>query len=341
MYPISSKKFSFLQMLLICLVVSIATFGVTFLLKNNSKSIDETTAAHKAYCNFNVKRLDGLKYVKPIMFVSEDCPSDHLAGLNQKIVAIINQYQTNQGVTTASVYIRDYAPNGWTSVNEDEKYDPGSLFKVPVMIAILKMNEDNPGFLNKKVTFSKPYSLGKNVAYPSNSIQLGQSYTIQELLVYMIKYSDNNATVLLETYMKPEVLQSLFADIGLEVPNIASKQYLFTVSQYSLFMRSIFNAGYLSIKDSEFAAELLTHCDFKDGIAKGLPSNVEIAHKFGEAGTNLEKQLHESAIVYLKNKPYLLTIMTRGKENKVLAQLIAAISKVVYEDMLADATNSM
>ena len=335
-----SKRFSLLQIVLICLLVSIATFGLTIFFKIDHKNIDEPTATNKAYCNYNVKRLKGLKYIKPILFVDEDCQSDDLVDLQQKIISIINQYHTNQGVTTASVYIREYANNEWISINENEKYEPGSLFKVPILIAILKMNENNPGFLNKKVIFSKPFSIDKNVAYASKSIQLGQSYTINELLMYMIKYSDNNATALLETHMKPEVFQKLFSDIGLEVPNIAAKQYLFTVNQYSLFMRTIFNAGYLTINDSEFAAGLLTQCNFKEGIVKGLPSNIELAHKFGESGNMTEKQLHESAIIYLKNKPYLLTIMTKGKDNKVLSQLIAAISKIVYTDMLSD-TNSI
>lgn len=36
-------------------------------------------------------------------------------------------------------------------------------------------------------------------------------------------------------------------------------------------MKAIYNAAYLTINDSENAAELLTQCDFKDGIVKSLP----------------------------------------------------------------------
>ncbi len=61
---------------------------------------------------------------------------------------------------------------------------------------------------------------------------------------------------------------------------------------------------------------------------------VPIAHKFGESGTPIEMQLHESAIVYLKNKPYLLTVMTKGKDNKTLSKLIGEISAVTYKNML-------
>ena len=57
-----------------------------------------------------------------------------------------------------------------------------------------------------------------------------------------------------------------------------------------------------------------------------------MAHKFGESGTPVDKQLHESAIVYLDKKPYLLTVMTKGKDNASLSKLICEISSIVYKD---------
>jgi beta-lactamase class A len=149
----------------------------------------------------------------------------------------------------------------------------------------------------------------------------------------MIKYSDNKATILLESNMKSEVLQKLFTDLGLEAPNIYATQYFFTTSQYSLFIRAIYNACYLSINDSEFAAKLLSECNFKDGIVSGLPKGTPIIHKFGESGNQVEKQLHESAIIYANNKPFLLTIMTKGKENKTLSRLIKEVTNTVYTEM--------
>jgi beta-lactamase class A len=97
-------------------------------------------------------------------------------------------------------------------------------------------------------------------------------------------------------------------------------------------LRAIYNATYLTIDDSEYAAELLNKCEFNDGIRKGVPVSVKMAHKFGESGTPVDKQLHESAIVYLKDKPYMLTVMTKGKDNATLSKLISEISAVVYKD---------
>lgn len=332
------KRFSLLHAVPALVIISLVTFYVTSLWKE--KQFNDQLSSIPVSCNYDIKRMDGFKYIKPLMFVDEDCESDLLMSTKQKLISIIDKYKSNGDVETASVYLREYNHNEWMSINEAEKYDPGSLFKVPVLITILKMNEINPGFLNKSVTYSKSFNTGKNVAFPSKTITLGQSYTIRELLTYMIKYSDNNATILLENNMDSKVLQKMFKDMNLEVPNVYATQFKFTVKEYSYFMRAIYNAGYLNVEDSEFAGQLLSQSDFKEGIVKGLPANTRIAHKFGESGNQTQKQLHESAIVYLNSKPYLLTIMTRGSDNKKLSQLLGELSQAVYSDMASDSSGS-
>ena len=333
MISFKNKKFTLLHVILFAFLACIATFFLTNFWKEKQFTEKSNAAVSSYACNYNVKRMNGFKFIKPLMFVDEDCESEGLMSIKQKITAVVDRYKTVGDVSAASVYLRAYNHNEWICVNENEKFDPGSLFKVPVMIAILKQNELNPGFLNKRISYDQGIDAGKNVAFASKMIQLGQSYSVKELLIYMIKYSDNNATILLEKNMEPKILQKLFSDIGLEVPNIYASQYLFSTKDYSYFMRAIYNAAYLSIEDSEFAGELLSQCDFKDGILLGLPKNTKVAHKFGESGSQVVKQLHESAIVYLDNQPYLLTVMTKGNDNKKLSQLIKEISQTVYNDM--------
>ncbi len=339
MISFKNKRFSLLHAIIFVALTAIVTFSLTSFWKER-QFVAKMNNATTLSANYNVKRMDGFKYIKPLMFVDDEYESDGLMGVKQKITGIIDAYKASGDLINASIYLREYAHNEWMCINENEKFDPGSLFKVPVLIAILKMAETHPGFLNKSLTYNKVVNTGKNVAFVSKTIKLGQSYTVKELLTYMIKYSDNNATILLEENLDPKILQKLFSDVGLQVPNIYATQYLFTTKEYSYFMRAIYNAGYLSVEDSEFAGELLSQCDFKDGIVRGLPEGTKLAHKFGESGNQNEKQLHESAIVYLENKPYLLTIMTRGKDNKKLSQFIGEVSQAVYTDMrnMANAT---
>jgi beta-lactamase class A len=329
--PFLEKKFSWLSVIIFSAVAVLVFFSITSWIHCDD-NIPET-ANNKYSCNYDITRLNGLKYIKPIMFVDDECESDNMQDIKLQIVEIVNRYKNFEGVTSASIYLRQFSTNDWMCVNETDKFEPGSLFKVPVLMSILKMCEENPSFINKRISYNNFIDDGKNVAYKSKSIQLGQSYTVKELLTYMIKYSDNKATILLESNMKSEVLQKLFTDLGLEAPNIYATQYFFTTTQYSLFIRAIYNACYLSITDSEFAAKLLSECNFKEGIVSGLPKGTPIIHKFGESGNQVEMQLHESAIIYAYSKPFLLTIMTKGKDNKTLAKLIKEVTNKVYTEM--------
>lgn len=337
MISFKNKKFTLLHLMFFSLLIAVVTFSLTSFWKERQFTEQSISATSANSLNFNVKRMNGYQFIKPLMFVDGDSESEHLMGIKQKIAAIIDRYKTVGDITTASVYLRDYTYNEWTSVNDDERFDPGSLFKVPVLIAILRQNELHPGFLNKSLVYNQRVDAGKNVAFTSKTIQFGQTYTVKELLTFMIKYSDNSATILLEKNLEPKILQKLFSDVGLEVPNIYASQYLFTTREYSYFMRAIYNAAYLSADHSEYAGELLSQCEFKDGILLGLPKGTRVAHKFGESGNQIDKQLHESAIVYLANKPYLLTVMTKGKDNKKLSQLIGEISQTAYNYMLNEA----
>ena len=299
-----------------------------------------STQIQSSGCSYKVRRLGGLQYIKPLLFVDNLCQAEKLIPLKSSLNILFDNFKKSGVLNSASFYIKDYSNNDWMAINEDEKYSPGSLLKVPQLITYLKMNEENPGLLNKKIPFTHPLLTDRKPIYTSKSIKLGQSYTIKELLKYMIQYSDNNATILLNENIDVKVFKKVFTDLCLSEPDWYAKNYPISVNEYSIFMRALFNAGYLTIKDSEFAVELLTKSDFKNGIVDGLPSNIQLAHKFGESGDAKEKQLHESAIIYLNNNPILITIMTKGKDMSKLPEVIKEASNLVYNQMNSYQTSS-
>ena len=273
MGPVFNKKLSFSYIVIIATLTAIFTFSITTFISSKKESDLLEKASVNNACSYSIKRMDGYKFIRPLMFVDEPCEGDGLMATKQEINTIIENYKTYNGVIGASVYLRNYGTNEWISVNDEEKYEPGSLFKVPIMITYLRMNEISPGVLDKEIVFNQHFAIDKNVAFKSKGLEFGKSYKIRELLRYMIQYSDNDATVLLNNNMNSDVLLKLFRDLGLEKPEIHSNHYYFTAKQYSLFMRTLYNAAYLSIDDSEFATELLSKCDFEQGIKMGIHSS--------------------------------------------------------------------
>jgi beta-lactamase class A len=336
MKSIFNKNYSLLIVLILLGISNASTFIITkkYDTSNNIKVKKQSlNQIQSNACSFKVRRLGGLHYIKPLLLIDNLCQGDKLMPLKSSLNILFDNFKKSGVLNSASFYMKDYSNNDWMAINEYEKYSPGSLLKVPQLITILKMNEENPGFLNKKIPYVNTLITDKKPIYTSKSIKPGQSYTVKELLVYMIQYSDNNATMLLNGIIDIKIFKKVFTDLGLSEPDWYAKSYPISANEYSVFLRVLFNSGYLNMKDSEFALRLLTKSDFKNGIVNGLPANVQLAHKFGESGDASEKQLHESAIVYLNNNPFLITIMTKGKDLKKLPEVIKEASNLVYNHM--------
>lgn len=284
-------------------------------------------------CIPDVKRLGGYQYIRPLLFADKACQTEKLLPLRNQVESIINNYKQTGTINSASIYLRQLNQGDYINIGESEKYNPGSLLKVPELITFFKMKEKRPGILDEKITYSKPLNLPKQATFVSKSIEIGKTYTIKELLYYMIAYSDNNATWLLNQRMDMDVFRKVFTDLGIPNPDLQSADIPITTKEYSYFMRVLYNASYLDIKDSEFCTELLSHSDFVIGLVNGLPKGTKVAHKFGEAGDGVNAHLSESGIVYINNTAYLLTVMTKGKDNKSLPTVISNISQKVYEGM--------
>ncbi len=105
-------------------------------------------------------------------------------------------------------------------------------------------------------------------------------------------------------------------------------------------MSVLYSGPYLTFRNSEFATSLLTECDFKDGMVKGVPPGTKVAHKFGEWNNQAGKELHEIAIVYCNDMPYLLTVMTKGKDIHKMCDVLARLSHVTYQEMSHREPNS-
>lgn len=284
---------------------------------------------------YTIRRVNGFKNIQPILSVEPNEESASFSPLKSELNDIIEQLRANGAISEASVYLREFDHGKWAYLNPDGQYHPASLMKVALLICYLRMAETNPGLLDKELYFEQPEP-GKITTqyYSGKSIEAGKKYKIHELLYYMIAYSDNNATWVLSSHFNPEMLYKLFSDLGLKPPVQDELAFKMTAKEYATFFNAIYNSSYLTPEYSDYAAELLQQCSFGEGFVKGIGKNQDstIWHKFGEwRHPGHDYELHESGIIHVKGKPYLLTIMTRGNNTDHLADGISRISQKVYE----------
>jgi beta-lactamase class A len=205
---------------------------------------------------------------------------------------------------------------------------------VPLLITYLRLSEEKKGVLETKLLFNQVTNEAKEFKqeFVKEGIKTGNSYTVKELLKYMIENSDNNATMLLMNSIPFNEFEKTFTDLGLS-KDLTQNDAVISAKDYSSFWIALYNGSYLNFKDSEFALSLLSQCDFKDGITKNIPSSVKVAHKFGEKGDAKYHAFSETAIIYANNTPYLISIMTEGKEQVKLPAVIQEISSSVYNSI--------
>lgn len=250
------------------------------------------------------------------------------------LTSFVDILKQKPDISEVSVYFRDLNNGPIVGVNQDIQFSPASLLKLPIMMTYFSSAESNPELLDQKIEFKKHSQLlpDTQVIPPEQQIHLSQTYTIGQLIEYMIKYSDNEAMALLYDHLPVTEQVDLYTRVGVDSSIISDPTRSLSVKQYSIFFRILFNASYLSIKDSERALKILSESTFTDGLRAGVPTAIPVAHKFGERqfSDNLQ-QFHDCGIVYYPKHPYLLCIMTRGYATPVLEQAIADVSKFVYE----------
>ncbi len=293
-------------------------------------------AAHAPICDQRIMRVNGFHLVKPLLSSEPMCSSPRFDGIKDAIGDVVAKFKSEGVVTSASVYLREFKKGEWTVYNENEDYDPGSMLKLPVLLTLLAMSEEQPGFMDHTTVCDRSGSTGKQVFFESQHAEPGRSYTTRQYLELMIVNSDNIATANVMHLMPKDRFIRTFTDLGLPGPDLGAKRYRMTVQDYSVFMKALYNSSYLGPLNSERALDLMARSDFKLGLCAGIPDPVAVAHKFGESGDTQEQQLHETGLVYLPGNTYLITVMTRGNDMTRLPQVLSSISKLVYERMAAN-----
>ncbi len=291
------------------------------------------TAAAQPECVYGITRLSGYRHISPIMTADQECESEKLMPLKLMLSNYVEHEQLAGNVINASVYVRRLVDDGWMNINPRDVFHPASLLKVPQMIAYLKKAETDHGLLDREYLFEKSYDDMPKQYYSAKTLQPGHKYSVRELFRFMIVYSDNNANIELVNRMDMNVFNNTFKALHLAPPNLTDYSYQIGTRDYSRFLELLYNASYLSMEASEYATELLANAAFKDGIVKKLPKNTGVAHKMGEWGDGNVVELHDCGIVYVEGNPYIITVMTRGKDMEKLSELIGNISLMTYEAM--------
>lgn len=278
-------------------------------------------------------------FINPLVVCDDRGPGiefTELRDFKRSIQEHIDRLKQAKGVSNIAVYFRDLNNGPAFGIDQDVRFTPASLMKVPMMIACLKIAEKTPEFLQQRIAKrdSVDFNLMETVK-PSQVIIPNQEYTIEELVRRTVAYSDNNALNLLISKVDNRQIEEIYEDLGIPSPQRTPSEDFLTVKEYASFFRILFNASYLNKEMSKKALQFLSEVDFDRGLTNGVPKEIGVVHKFGERIIKSQNmvQFHDCGIVYYPSHPYLLCIMTRGSSVEQTLGSIREISRVTFEHL--------
>lgn len=232
-----------------------------------------------------------------------------------------DKYEADPNV---SVYF-EYLPTGASiAINKDAEFYPASLLKVPVAMAVAKKIEKGEWkWTNELVLMptDKDEKFGTLYKEPSNS-----THTIEELVNRSLSDSDNSAHFMLVRNLEMEEMKDVYDHMGLE--GFLETEGSLSAKRYSVMMRALYNSSYNTEDNSQKLLSYLSQSPFDDYLQTGLSKDVSFAHKIGVDG---DKKIYlDSGIIYAKDRPYLLTVMTKNKDEQTAKKIMADISEKVY-----------
>jgi beta-lactamase class A len=245
--------------------------------------------------------------------------------------ALLNQFTEHEDFYVGLYF--EYLPTGANIVvNNDRAMWPASLIKIPVAMAVMKKVERGEWKLDNQLVIldeDKDASFGDLYKEPS-----GTTLTIREFLHATLVDSDNTAHFVLLRNLDTDELEDVFIHLGLETvledlkkkPEAESEDNRMTAKTYSVFFRSLYNATYLSIENSQLFLQFLTEGPKEYGRS-GIPADIVFAHKTGIRSE--DRVWADAGVVYLDRRPYLLTIMLeqKNKDQEINDEQIELIFK--------------
>ncbi|HEY4488764.1 MAG TPA: serine hydrolase [Candidatus Paceibacterota bacterium] len=232
------------------------------------------------------------------------------------------------GASSTTLYFEFLNTGSNISINPGLKVWPASLAKLPLALSVVKKIERGTWSYDMKLVLEEDDRDTRSGTLGSHA--MGTAFTVERLLEEMLVHSDNTAYQTLLGNMVSTDHDPLIYETGLE--ELADSTGKTDAKEYSRLYRVLYTSSFLKRENSSKILTWLVYTDFDRFLASGLESNVKFANKWGiNTGDHV---YHDSGIVYIPGRPYILTVMVQGDgsfgEEALVQDLMHDISERVY-----------
>lgn len=248
---------------------------------------------------------------------------------------------------TMGIVIRDLTDGKEFVLNGDDVFPTASSIKLPMLAELYRQSQTGTGAkLGDLYTFRKE-DLVSDSAIMANLTPGVSRVTNRDLAGFVVAVSDNAATNVLIDRVGMENVNHMLDSLGLHQTRLRRKmmdidaakkgnENVSTPHEMAALLETLYRGKLLNPAMSEDFFNLM--CTTKDSpLPKLLPDGTRIANKPGE----LDGVRTDSGIVFLKNHPYVISVMTTyDRDEHAAFDTISQISLIAYRYFNAVAIGS-
>lgn len=223
---------------------------------------------------------------------------------------------------------------------ENEKIISASIIKVPIMLAVLNKLINNNISLETQIHIDKKIILKDTEVFETNQ----NTYSLKELLNWMIISSDNTATNILIEYVGMDYINEYIKE-ELKVKNTVLQRYMLDYNAINegknnytnqmdmlIIFEKLFKKEILNEEYCEFAIQVLYNQRIKNQILRYVYEPCEFAHKTG----SLEYLNHDVGVLKLNNKLFYIGISIYNCKSRIGNKRLSGILGKLIIDYLKE-----
>jgi|FaiFalFF_MnMetaG_3_1042247.scaffolds.fasta_scaffold00733_7 beta-lactamase class A len=230
----------------------------------------------------------------------------------------------------------DLIGNERFALNENLVFPQGSAIKIPILMEVYKQAHEGRFRLTDRRRIEGAYVVGGSGILKEFGEGMSE-VSIYDLCVLMIVLSDNTATNMLLDLVGMENVNRTMASLGLVHTRVRRKmidpaasargeENLSTPAEAARLMELLYRGEFINRDICEQILAILKKPK-RTAVSAGLPSDVPIASKPG----SIPGVSTEWAIVYLRERPYVLVVMENYGMGEDASTAFREISRIVYE----------